>query len=251
MKKKSYGKFGVVLRSFDYFILGVKGLEASFVELAATIGPWLAALPPAMQTYYNTQEYLGFAPWLGATSGAAVEVLGLASAHTLAKFWVHNRKERSKGDKVPVIPIALAFVFYLALIITINAGLMWDVSTVAQRVAHIGLTLLNVPAVIIISVRAMHTNILLDRAGLMDVEETKEEEPAHVRVNVKDTVRGALHELQINPHDVGIGTEIAPKKITPKKLGEYLQGKGVLVDDTSLRTSLFNLRKEASPDEQW
>jgi hypothetical protein len=228
---------------FESITFIIKGTEASIVELLVTIGPWLTPLTPASMTYKHVVGTLGFHQVWGWTTAIAVEILGLASGHTLAKYYRHNKMNRAQKDKLPVWPIIVTFMFYLAVVITINLALEWDAATWPERVSLFGLILLSVPAIVIVSTRAQHAQILFekDRRYTEDVDEQPQPVVVRPRPVVisnngggKQEVEQYLIENEISPHQVGRGGVI-----TPGELAEILS-----INPSTVRTACHRLRNE-------
>lgn len=226
---------------FEQITYIIKGAEASFVELLVTVGPWLAPLTPASMTYFHVVDTLGFAAVWGWTTAISVEILGLASGHTLAKFHLHNKKYRAKSDKVPVWPIVVTFGFYLAVVITINMAMDWGNSTWAERIAKLGLILLSVPAIIIVSIRAQHAKVLMEKDPFYRAEEPEQPKQEKVvantngngRHNTMDSLRVWLDQNDLTAHDIGVDGAYTPGQVA----------EAISADPVTVRTGLHRLRK--------
>lgn len=228
---------------FEKVTYTIKGAEASIVELLVTVGPWLAPLTPASMTFDHVVNTLGFDQIWGWTTALSVEILGLASGHTWAKFSMHNKKYTAKKDKLPVWPIVLTFGFYLIVVGTVNLAIDWTMTDWPMRVARLCLILLTVPAIVIVSIRAQHAKILMEKDPLF-VEETVEVAPPQPKAPPKKTngysdagineVRKWLHENQMTAHDVGRDGLIAPKDLAEE----------INANPVTVRTSLSRLRSE-------
>lgn len=208
---------------FERLTYIIKGTEASVVELLATVGPWLAPLTPASMTYQHVVHTLGFSEVWGWTTAISVEILGLASGHTMAKFYLHNKRYRAQKDRLPVMPIIITFVFYLAVITTINLSLDWTQTIWAERIAKLGLILLSVPAIVIVSIRAQHATVLLEKEARHIEKKEKTVAPSRERETSNghyslDDLRAFIRENNLEPGDVGRGGVYSPKTVA-KLLG--------------------------------
>lgn len=225
---------------FERITYIIKGTESSIVELLVTIGPWLAPLTPASMTYAHVVGTLGFAQVWGWTTAISVEILGLASGHTWAKFHIHNKRYRAKADKLPVWPIVFTFGFYLAVVITINMAMDWASTTWATRIAKLGLIMLSVPAIVIVSIRAQHAKVLMEKEPLFVSENEPEvrqlelvQLPSHNgHPNTMELLKDYLESHDLSPHEVGQDGFISPSEIA-ELLG---------ANPTTIRTGLYRLR---------
>lgn len=227
---------------FEKVTYTIKGAEASIVEFFVTVGPWLAPLTPASMTFDHVVNTLGFMEIWGWTTAISVEILGLASGHTWAKFSMHNKKFSAKKDQLPVWPIVLTFGFYLLVVTTVNLAIDWTLTDWPTRVARLCLILLTVPAIVIVSIRAQHAKILMEKDPLfvepepVRVATPKDFEPK--KSNGKYTggmeeLREWLQENGLTAHDIG-----PDGKYTPAQVAEFINAKPV-----TTRTGLSRLRK--------
>lgn len=165
MAKKNYTKlhpiFATIIGFFEQLTLAIKAGEGSFVEFVVAFGPYVAPLIPAGLTYDHVVNTLGMSAFFGWSAAIAVEVLGLASGHTIASFWMHNKQNTAKRDKLPIWPITFTYVFYLSILISINVILDWGIKPAQIIIAEIALCLLTTPAIVIVAIRAQHREILL------------------------------------------------------------------------------------------
>lgn len=227
---------------FEKMVYAIKGAESAVVELLVTVGPWLAPATPAFMTYRHVTTNLGFSPIWGLTTAIAVEILGFASVHTIAKFYQYNKQERSKGKKIPLVPILFTFIFYLAIVMVINLALDWEITTTPEKMAIVSLILLSVPAMTVVATRATHTKLLMEKEGYeyeetTETVQTTEDTPTpsngtHPPETTK-MVRVWLDSRGLKAHEVGSGREIQPNDIA----------KDLMINPTSVRTALFRIRE--------
>lgn len=142
----------------------ISSLEHAGVDLVSAAGPWLAPLAPAVISYLHLTRLLDFPAPLALVIAAVIESLGLSTGSTLASFWFHNRRYSAEKNKVPTLAPIFAFVFYLALVVSLNVliALPWAESAqaIVQAITNGLLTLMSVPAIVILSIRRQHTAIL-------------------------------------------------------------------------------------------
>jgi hypothetical protein len=173
---RSLSKNGLAytFQSLDYVI---RSSQTSAVNLISSITPWLAPLAPASLTFHNVNIVLELGEVNAWFVALTVEFLGLSSVHTIFEFWFHNEHSR-KTDKVPTFAIVLAgftLLLYLSVVIVVNVLLDYgeDVA-ITELIAKAGLTLLTIPAAIIMALRAQHGKILQE-SQLKDMGLSKSE----------------------------------------------------------------------------
>ncbi len=156
-------------------------LESSAIDLVSATTPWLAPVIPASQTYLHAINSLKYSEPIAFVAALAVEFLGLAAVSTAVEFWNYNdalsaRKEarvqllkgedkkRAKERRVVGAPFQLAAgsgLFYIVVILTVNVLLDWG-KPFPQVAANVLLSLLAVPAAVIIAIRSQHRRKLAD-----------------------------------------------------------------------------------------
>jgi hypothetical protein len=159
MKKRT-----TVLRdSFEAVLQVIRYGEASLVNLIAALAPWLAPLAPAGMTYANTREQLGFSPFLAWSTAIVVESIGITIVSTWVAFGAHNRKYKGRENRVSVAVPVISFVLYLVTVVVVNVLMeIPDAENGYTIAARACLTLLTVPAALLLSVRQQHTELLLN-----------------------------------------------------------------------------------------
>lgn len=212
---------------FDRLNYGIRGFEGSLVNLLSTLTPWLAPLIPAYMTYTHVNNYLDFPHWVALIAGITVEFLGLTTVSTTLAFWSHNQKYKTDVRRVPVIIPLLTFVFYLLVVISINVLL--DVyggqAVIAVRVL---LTLLSVPAAVIIATRRQHGEIIDEIRVQKDKRAIARREKSHKNINVlvepplleahgkgaQERISDYLKEQGLAARDVGKNGSVTPAQIS-------------------------------------
>jgi hypothetical protein len=76
-------------------------IEHVLVHTAIKLSPWLVDLLPAYLTYRNLSEVLRFPLWISASSGLAVELVGLACAAVALRFRRYNMTRRKLDPPAP------------------------------------------------------------------------------------------------------------------------------------------------------
>lgn len=150
---------------FDRANRWINNAENSAVNFFSAVAPWLAPLVPMQITVSHMTDYLEFPRWVAWTTGLVVEILGLAAVSTIMRLWRHNQVMRANKDKQPLwIPIAV-YVFYLTVILVVIA--LPELAKTRQDwiavTVKIMLSMLSVPAVITLAIRAQNTEIVQER----------------------------------------------------------------------------------------
>lgn len=148
---------------FDFITRFLNGIEDSFINVVSIIVPWFVPIIPAYLTYYHSTTNLKFPWWVAWTAAFVVEVLGLASMRTSISFYEHNRRYSNELRQAPFGLAFSTYVFYLFVVLTVNVLLDVQNGVAWVNVLAVGLfSLLSVPAGVLISVRAQHTELVRD-----------------------------------------------------------------------------------------
>lgn len=145
---------------FDSLNSAIRNSEASLVNLLSAIAPWAAPIAPAYMSFFHMTGVLAFPEWVAGSVAVVVEVLGLSTISTAIAFWAHNKRYRTEFRKAPVWVAVTAFVSYLSIVLTVNVLLEATQAKYALILAKGLLTLMSVPAAIILAVRTQHTNLI-------------------------------------------------------------------------------------------
>lgn len=155
------------MNTFDKVNFWIRNSEASVVNFLSAIAPWAAPLAPAYMTFSHMTGNLNFPSYIAWAVAAVVEVLGLSSISTILAFWAHNRRYKRDDKKAPTGAALFSFISYLAIVLMINvvidaasistSGLDQEWVVVGARAL---LTLLSIPAAIILAVRTQHKELL-------------------------------------------------------------------------------------------
>lgn len=134
--------------------------EDTIINAVSAIVPWLVPIVPAFLTFQHASDpsQLNFPTWVAAITGLVVELLGLASMRTIFMFDEFNRRYKDDKKKAPIWTAIGTYAFYLSVVLLVNVVLDWQKGVSAYKVIAIALLcLLSVPAGVLISVRAQHT----------------------------------------------------------------------------------------------
>lgn len=142
---------------FDRFIDRLNDLENSFVNLISKIIPILVPLIPAYVSYNHVKNELGFSNFFAFTYAAVVEGLGYASIYKALQFWEWNRRFSKEEKKSPFTLAIIIYITYIFVILWVNVMLDWQTGVVWYRIVAVGaISLLSVPAGLLVSISAMH-----------------------------------------------------------------------------------------------
>lgn len=131
-------------------------LEHKIVDFVSAVSPWLAPVVPAYLVFSNSIDRLDIPPFFAFILALAVECIGLASVHTAVTFWTWNDEKRKSDDPAPHQWAIVAGVFYVAIVLVVNALLDIWTDPLAKTIAKALLSLLSVDAALIIALRAQH-----------------------------------------------------------------------------------------------
>lgn len=149
-----------LIRSLEYLTKVINQGEETVINAISTIVPWLVPIVPAYLTYKHavSPTELAFPNWVAICVGLVVESLGLTSMYRIFQFQEFNRKYKDNAKKAPVVYPVLTYVFYLVIILLVNVVLDYQNGINTSHILAVGLlSLLSVPAGILISVQAQHT----------------------------------------------------------------------------------------------
>jgi hypothetical protein len=149
----------------------IRSLERVVIDVISAMTPWLAPLVPASMVYSNMMNDLGFDRWISLIGAAAVEFLGLSAINTAVEFWRYNedkhyrqslrravsRRKSRKFNGAPFYVALFTGVFYIVVVLTVNAILDVGKEPIQNTAAKALLSLLSVDAGIIIAIRASHS----------------------------------------------------------------------------------------------
>lgn len=157
----------------------MNNLENKLLNFVAGLSPWLAPLIPTYFAAYNAYYYLakGKDWWdVGMVVAIAlvVEFIGLAGVHTAIQFWNWNRVKLKTDDAAPLAMSVLAVVFYVTIVILVNAILDYFAVADPSRLPYV-----KIAAVGLLSLLALNSALIVAlRAGQSERERKAEESKA-------------------------------------------------------------------------
>lgn len=214
---------------FDKIVQWMDNGEHSFVTLLSKVMPLLVPLIPAYVGYSHVTKELGFNEFFGWTYGSVIEGLGYASIYKAIQFWENNRHYTKKENQAPLFVAIAIYLAYLFVTLSVNVLLDWQAGIVWWKVlATGGISLLSVPAGLLMSISAVHTERTLARERTANERKNnrtanKANEPAERtrrtkfaserRTNSANEVRQRINSFvlnaQANEHRTPRVTEIA------------------------------------------
>lgn len=137
---------------FDKATVYIEGAEGSIIALVTALIPWLSPALPAWLTYSHLSE-MEIPKVVAVAMAGCIEGLGLAAVSTAFGAMRHNRRHRADVRRVSLAFPVLAYLFYLAVVITVNVVLSLPLTETARQYAQVGaialLTLISAPAFVI------------------------------------------------------------------------------------------------------
>lgn len=159
-------------------------LEQVLIDNIAATVPWLAPIVPAWMAYHNMVVRLEFPQIVSILCAIAVELLGLSAVSTAVKFWQFNDEKRRIDKRAPVPLATAAGLFYMAVILIVNAILDLNDSLEIKVLAKALLSLLAADAAVIIVLRSQHQNRLAEIANEKNVRREKSQKSHEVPAKV-------------------------------------------------------------------
>lgn len=150
---------------FDWVNNLIRNSEYSFANMVTAIIPYTTLLIPAIMTYNNVRGAMEYSEWLAIVTGFNVAGIGIALGSTFFAFLLHQRRNvrGKKADKLPKgilwAPVLL-YIFYFGIVITVNVWLHTQPGENTLFYGNLALTMLEVPAVLIATMRILQTDIL-------------------------------------------------------------------------------------------
>lgn len=166
----------------------IQKIKSAAIDTVADVAPWLAPSIPAYLVYHNTSSKLGIEFPFNLFAAVAVETLGLASVHTALEFWTWNGEKRKTDDTAPFFVAVVATLFYMVVVLTVNAVLDFTSDLYAQIFAKALLSLLSLDAALIVAMRASHARRLSD---VQDEKRERKEARQMPRQNESDATNDA------------------------------------------------------------
>ena len=193
-----------IVKSLESLVKLNRATENLLIDVVASYSPWVAPVVPALMTYQNMINHLGFPIWAAWAAAICVETLGLSSIQTAVSFWQWNDAKQKADPKAPVLLAVLTGGFYLLTVLTVNA--MLDNAPGVYRLAKALLSSLSVCAGVILALRAGHAR------RMAETEQVRLERKAERQVRraergvistAKDVVDPLLTPLQMSGNGHG------------------------------------------------
>jgi len=249
----SFRRAGGISGVSRMFIDSVNNIESAWVNLLAFIIPYAVSLIPAMMTFRNSQTMLGFEVWEAVNAAAAIEFFGIVTMDTALRFYQYNKKYTSNANKAPVGMAVFSYVFYLAIIITVNVvmeiaaapsgSLHWFSGESFWKIVALSLlSTLGFPSAVTIGIRTQHKEILAEKTAtkqgggtpktnaLAPAQQPQREQHARHASEFAPQIKAML-----NTQYEKDGRILAPKEITPRLKGltqTHEQAKGKISEIT-------------------
>lgn len=157
----------------DWFVKAMDSTELSFVTLLSKIVPLFVPVIPAYVGYRHVTnpDLLNFDPIFGWVYALVIEGLGYAAIYKAVQFWEHNKKySEGSPNRAPLGVAVSIYIVYLIVTLAVNVVLDWVSGVVWYNVLAIGLiSILSIPAGLLMSISAIHTERENDRATKKEI----------------------------------------------------------------------------------
>lgn len=145
--------------------MNIRNFERVAIDTVAAVSPWLTPAIPAYLVAGHAAKYLVQGnSWIDqvfvVVCALAVETVGLSAVHTAIGFYTWNTEKRQNDDAAPFWLAMFAGVFYVVLVVLVNAVLDATQAPWALIAAKAMLSLLSVDAALVIALRAQHARRL-------------------------------------------------------------------------------------------
>jgi len=168
---------------FDRIVEWMDSGEHSFVTFLSKVIPFIVPLIPAYVGYLHVVNELGFGRFFGFTYGVVIEGLGYSAIFKAVQFWENNRHYTKKENQSPLFVAIFIYLVYLSVILTVNVLLDWEAGVSWWKVLAVGLiSILSVPAGLLMSISAVHTERVLQREN--ERQERRERKSEHRTANI-------------------------------------------------------------------
>lgn len=178
---------------FDWIVRQLDRTEVSFITFVAKIVPVIVPIIPAQIGYKNvtnTEYGLGWSPTLGWSYAIAIEGLGYAAIYIGMRFWEHNRKLRETDEKAPLFGVVVIYIIYICVTLFVNALLDYKANLEIYKViATAMVSLLSVPAGLLMGISAIHTERTIAREQANAREEEERQAEREQRRNERERQR--------------------------------------------------------------
>ena len=131
-----------------------RAVETLLVDIVASYAPWIAPVPVAVMSYRHMVGLLDLGPAASLAGAVCIEFLGLSAVSTCVSFWAWNNDATKTTRRAPFALALIAGIFYLCVVITLNA--MLDDTPTVYRIAKGLIASLSAVAAVILAMRASH-----------------------------------------------------------------------------------------------
>lgn len=191
------------MNSFDKFVRWMDNTEHSIVSFLSKLVPILVPLIPAYIGYSHVVKELEFHPFFGFTYGLVIEGLGYASIFKAVQFWENNRHYTKQENQAPLALAVLIYVAYILVTLSVNVLLDWQSGVVWWKVLATGaISLLSIPAGLLMSISAVHTERINIREQIKNERKESRERTANeqpIRPNVRRTPANEQRTNDVRP----------------------------------------------------
>jgi hypothetical protein len=242
----------------------VNNVESTWMNLLAAGIPYSVSLIPAMMTYRNAKKILGVDDWEALNMGAAIEFFGIVAMDTAIRFWHHNKKwqNRGAGNKAPFMLAVVAYLFYLAIIITVNVvmeiatspigSLHWFRGEAFWRIVALSLlSTLSIYSGMVVAMRTQHKEVLNEKSKDKpqgNNNQPKQEQPQPQRQEKKKhasdfapQITAMLDKTWANEQRV-----LSPKEITTRLKLDHNTAKGYVSTKTTEWRAQNNIPRDGA-----
>ena len=137
-----------------------RAVESLLVDIVASYAPWIAPVPVAVMSYRHMVGLLDLGTVASLAGAVCIEFLGLSAVSTCVSFWSWNNDATKTTRRAPFALALIAGIFYLWVVITLNALL--DPGPPIHKLAKGLIASLSAVAAVILAMRASHARRIDD-----------------------------------------------------------------------------------------
>ena len=181
-----------------------RAVESLLVDVVAGFSPWLAPVPVAVMSFKHMSGLLDMGLVASVAGAVCIEFLGLSAVSTCVSFWAWNNDATKTTRRAPFALALIAGIFYLWVVITLNALL--DPGPPIHKLAKGLIASLSAVAAVILAMRASHARRIDDAHQERDRRRIERQSARVIR---------QAHPLSVGGNGRGIGEEV--KTLWPSK----------------------------------
>lgn len=207
---------------FDKIVAWLDSGEHSFVTFLSKIVPLVVPIIPAYVGYSHVVKELQFHPFFGWAYGFVIEGLGYSAIFKAVQFWENNKRYTSKENKAPLAVAVVIYIVYLLVTLAVNVLLDFQSGIVWWKVMAVGgISLLSVPAGLLMSISAVQTERKLQKE--LERQERREQKVQKGSKAETETFRNFPKDWRslrptLNHEDI-----VALAKLTPDQMRQMAQ----------------------------